>query len=122
MKKLPNLHPGEVLKAEFPEPMGISQYKPAKAIGVQPIRIGEICAGRRSVSADSALRLSRAFGTTPGFWLGLQADYDTEEAEHPVGDALNQIQRLVACNLTSTPNLVQSALQTAHKVPCVAQG
>lgn len=96
MKKLPNIHPGEVLREEFLEPLGISQYKLAKAIGVQPIRIGEICAGRRSITADTALRLSRALGTTPGFWLGLQADYDTEEAEKMAGDALNQIQRLAA--------------------------
>jgi addiction module HigA family antidote len=96
MKKLPNIHPGEVLREEFLEPLGISQYKLAKAINVQPIRIGEICAGRRSITADTALRLSRALGTTPGFWLGLQADYDTEEAECVSGDTLNRIQRLAA--------------------------
>jgi len=96
MEKLPNIHPGEVLKEEFLEPLGISQYKLAKTIGVQPIRIGEICAGRRSITANTALRLSRALGTSPGFWLGLQADYDTEEAEQVSGDMLNQIQRLAA--------------------------
>jgi addiction module HigA family antidote len=96
MEKLPNIHPGEVLKEEFLEPLGISQYKLAKTIGVQPIRIGEICAGRRSITANTALRLSRALGTSPGFWLGLQADYDTEEAERVSGDMLNQIQRLAA--------------------------
>ena len=96
MKKLPSIHSGEVLKQEFLEPLGISQYKLAKAISVQPIRIGEICAGRRSITADTALRLSRALGTTPGFWLGLQADYDTEEAERVSGDALNRIQPVTA--------------------------
>ncbi len=96
MDKLPNIHPGEVLKEEFLDPLGISQYKLAKTIGVQPIRIGEICAGRRSITADTALRLARALGTSPGFWLGLQADYDTEEAERVSGDMLNQIQRLAA--------------------------
>lgn len=96
MKKLPNIHPGEVLKEEFLVPLGISQYKLAKTIGVQPIRIGEICAGRRAISADTALRLSRAFGTTAGFWLGLQADYDTEEIEQTKGEALSHIQRLAA--------------------------
>jgi len=96
MEKLPNIHPGEILKEEFLEPLGISQYKLAKTIGVQPIRIGEICAGRRSITANTALRLSRALGTSPGFWLGLQADYDTEEAERVSGDMLNQIQRLAA--------------------------
>ena len=96
MKKLPNIHPGEVLREEFLQPLGISRYKLAKAISVQPIRIGEICAGRHSITADTALRLSRALGTTPGFWLGLQADYDTEEAERVSGDMLNRIQRLAA--------------------------
>ena len=91
MNRLPNIHPGEILLHEFLEPMGISRYRLAKAIGVPAIRIGEICAGKRAVTADTALRLARAFGTTPGFWLGLQADYDTEEAEKVVGDALNQI-------------------------------
>lgn len=96
MKNLPNIHPGEVLKEEFLDPLGISQYKLAKTIGVQPIRIGEICAGRRSITADTALRLSRVLGTTPGFWLGLQADYDTEEAERASGEMLNRIQPLAA--------------------------
>ena len=96
MKKLPNIHPGEVLKEEFLVPMEISQYKLAKAIGVQPIRISEICAGKRGITADTALRLARALGTSPGFWLGLQADYDTEEVERANGEALSQIQRLVA--------------------------
>lgn len=96
MKKLPNIHPGEVLKEEFLVPMEISQYKLAKAIGVQPIRISEICAGKRGITADTALRLARALGTSPGFWLGLQADYDTEEVERTNGEALSQIQRLAA--------------------------
>ncbi len=96
MKRLPNIHPGEVLKEEFLEPLGITQYKLAKTIGVQPIRIGEICAGRRAITADTALRLSRALGVTAGFWLGLQADYDTEEIERVNADALNRIQRLAA--------------------------
>jgi addiction module HigA family antidote len=96
MKRLPNIHPGEVLKEEFLDPMGISQYRLAKAIGVQPIRIGEICAGRRAITADTALRLARALGTTPGFWLGLQADYDTEEALAKAGAALAAIERLAA--------------------------
>lgn len=96
MKKLPNIHPGEVLKEEFLNPMGITQYRLAKTIGVQPIRISEICAGKRAITADTALRLSRALGATPGFWLGLQADYDTEQAEHVSGDMLDRIERLAA--------------------------
>ncbi|OHC67801.1 MAG: addiction module antidote protein, HigA family [Rhodocyclales bacterium GWA2_65_20] len=96
MKKLPNIHPGEVLKEEFLVPLGITQYRLAKTIGVQSIRIGEICAGRRAITADTALRLARALGTTPGFWLGLQADYDTEEALRAAGNTLNDIQPLAA--------------------------
>lgn len=96
MNRLPNIHPGEILLHEFLEPMGISKYRLAKAIGVSAVRIGEICAGTRSISADTALRLSRAFGTTAGFWLGLQADYDTEEALKKAGDSINQIVPLAA--------------------------
>jgi len=80
MHRLPNIHPGEILREEFLEPMGISQYRLAKTIGVPAMRINEMCAGKRPVTAYTARRLSRTFGTTPEFWLGLQADYDTEEA------------------------------------------
>ena len=99
MNRLPNIHPGEILLHEFLEPMGISKYRLAKTIGVPAIRIGEICAGKRAITADTALRLARAFGTTPGFWLGLQADYDTEEAEKAVGDVIAHIVPLAACTL-----------------------
>lgn len=96
MERLPNIHPGEVLLEEFLKPMGISQYRLAKVIGVPAMRISEICAGKRTVTADTALRLARAFGTTAGFWLGLQADYDTEEAERIAGDSLKRIIPLAA--------------------------
>lgn len=96
MERLPNIHPGEVLLEEFLKPMGISQYRLAKVIGVPAMRISEICAGKRTVTADTALRLARAFGTTAGFWLGLQADYDTEEAERMAGDSLKRIIPLAA--------------------------
>lgn len=96
MDRLPNIHPGEVLLEEFLKPMGISQYRLAKAIGVPAMRISEICAGKRSVTADTALRLARALGTTPGFWLGLQADYDIEEAEKTAGDSLKHVTPLAA--------------------------
>jgi len=91
MKKLPNIHPGEVLLEEFLNPMGITRYRLAKALGVPAIRISEICSGKRAITADTALRLARALGTTPGFWLGLQADYDTEEAIKLLGDTLTQV-------------------------------
>src|ERR671923_559976 len=91
MERLPNIHPGEVLREEFLIPLGISQYRLAKAIGVPEARISAICAGKRAITADTALRLSRFFGTSAGFWLGLQADYDLEEAGRAAGDALSRI-------------------------------
>ena len=96
MNRLPNIHPGEVLREEFLKPMGISQYRLAKTIGVPAMRISEICAEKRAVTADTALRFARAFGTTPGFWLGLQADYDTEEVERISGESLARIVPLAA--------------------------
>jgi addiction module HigA family antidote len=80
-KKLPNVHPGEVLLEEFLEPLGISQNRLAREIGVPPRRINEIVLGKRSVTPDTALRLSRYFGTSSRFWLGIQMDYDLEETE-----------------------------------------
>jgi antitoxin HigA-1 len=88
--KLLNIHPGEVLREEFLIPLGISQYRLAKEIDVTEARISAICNG---VTADTALRLSAFFGTTSGFWLGLQADYDTEEAAHELSAVLAQIHR-----------------------------
>ena len=81
MVQLANVHPGEVLKEEFLLPMGISQYRLAKEIGVTESRVSAICLGKRAIGADTATRLARFFGTTAAFWLGLQADYDTEEVE-----------------------------------------
>ena len=80
-KKLPNVHPGEVLLEEFLDPLGISQNRLAREIGVPPRRINEIVLGKRSVTPDTALRLSRYFGTSSRFWLGLQMDYDLEKTE-----------------------------------------
>lgn len=79
-KKLKNIHPGIVLLKEFIEPLGISQSHAARAIGVPPRRINEICLEKRGITADTAIRLGRFFGTTPYFWLGLQNDYEVEEA------------------------------------------
>lgn len=91
MTRLSNVHPGEVLKEEFLIPMGISQYRLAKEIGVPESRISAICQGKRAVVADTAIRLARFFGTSAGFWLGLQADYDTEEAERSAAAELLKI-------------------------------
>lgn len=91
MAQLANIHPGEVLKEEFLVPMGISQYRLAKEIGVTESRISAICQGKRAVGADTAARLARFFGTTAAFWLGLQADYDTEEVERNLSAELEKI-------------------------------
>ena len=88
--KLQNVHPGEVLLEEFLHPMGISQNRLARDIGVPPRRINEIVHGKRAVTADTALRLSRYFGTTDVFWMGLQADYDLEEARERLGPRLER--------------------------------
>ena len=77
---IPNIHPGEVLREEFLVPMGISQNGLARAINVPPRRINEIVLGKRAISADTAIRLARYFGTSEKFWMGLQVDYDLEEA------------------------------------------
>jgi antitoxin HigA-1 len=87
-KRLHNVHPGEVLLEEFLNPMGISQNALARAIGVPPRRVNEIILGKRAVTADTGLRLATFFGTSEGFWLGLQADYDLEEARHVIGKEL----------------------------------
>ena len=96
MKTLPNIHPGEVLLKEFLQPMGISQNALARATGVPPRRINEIVLGKRGISADTAIRLARAFGVSERFWLGLQADYDLEEARHALVDAELDIRRIAA--------------------------
>ena len=96
MKTLPNIHPGEVLLEEFLTPMGISQNALARAAGVPPRRINEIVLGKRGVTADSAVRLAAALGTSERFWLGLQADFDLEEAHRALGNAVENIQRLAA--------------------------
>ena len=91
MADLKPITPGELLLEEFLKPMGVSQYRLAKAIGVPAQRIGEIVAGRRSVTADTDLRLCRYFGLSNGYWLRAQAAHDTEVAEEALADQLAQI-------------------------------
>ncbi len=79
MSKLKNIHPGEVLKEEFLEPLGLTAYRLSKDIFIPQTRISEILKGKRRVTADSALRFAKYFGTSAKFWLGLQDDYDLEE-------------------------------------------
>jgi len=90
MTKLTNIHPGEVLFEEFLVPMGLSQNRIAREMGVPPRRINEIVHGKRAVTADTALRLARYFGISEEFWMGLQADYDLEEARNKLGSRLQQ--------------------------------
>jgi len=87
--KLPTVHPGEVLLEEFLVPVGLSQYRLAKDISVPPRRINEIVHGKRAVTADTALRLARYFGTTPRFWLNLQGQYDLDTQADLLGDRLD---------------------------------
>ena len=96
MNKLPNIHPGDVLLKEFLEPMALSQNALARPTDVPPRRINEIVLGKRGISADTALRLAAAFGTSERFWLGLQADYDLEEARRALGTAVARIARVAA--------------------------
>ncbi len=91
MEKLDNIHPGEVLNEEFLIPMKISAYRLAKDTFIPQTRISEIIKGRRKITADTALRLAKYFGTSAKFWLGLQDDFDIEEERNDKQDELNNI-------------------------------
>jgi addiction module HigA family antidote len=92
------VHPGEILLEEFLKPLTVSQYKLAKEIGVPARRINEIVHGQRRISADTALRLARFFGTSERFWINLQARYDLETETDRLGDALDGIRPLSAAS------------------------
>lgn len=96
MAALSNVHPGEVLQEEFLVPLGISQNALARAMAVPPRRINEIVLGKRGITADTAVRLAAALGASERFWLGLQADYDLEEARRALGELPGKIKRLAA--------------------------
>lgn len=96
MSKLKNIHPGEILLEEFLTPMGISQTKLANSIGVPPRRINEIVLGKRGITADTALRLSRVFGTSVQFWMGLQDEYELREARASISKQLEKMTPLAA--------------------------
>ena len=89
VEKMPPVHPGEILREEFMLPMGLTSYRIAKDIGVPLPRIHDIVNEKRGISADTALRLGRYFGTTPDVWLSIQARYDLDVAEDRLGDRLN---------------------------------
>lgn len=94
VETLPPLHPGEVLREEFMKPMGLSAYAVAKAVNVPRTRIERIAREEIGITADTALRLSRLFGNSSEFWLGLQSDYDLETARAAIGDTLDRIETL----------------------------
>ena len=91
MEKLINVHPGEILQQEFLEPMDITAYYLAKAIGVPQNRLSAIIRGQRAITADTALRLGKFFGTTPNFWLNLQNEYDLREEREKISNELADI-------------------------------
>ena len=95
-KKMAPVHPGEILDVEFLQPMGITQYRLAKSISVSPRRINEIIKGSRSVTANTALRLARFFGTSDKFWLNLQSSFDLESERDRLGNALDdEVQAII---------------------------
>jgi antitoxin HigA-1 len=96
MNKLHNIHPGEILYEEFLVPMGISQTKLANAISVPPRRINEIVLGKRGITADTALRLAKVFGTSVQFWMGLQDEYELREARGLIKEQLDLVMPLAA--------------------------
>ena len=96
METIPPIQPGEILMEEFLEPLEVSQNRLAVAIGVPPRRINEIVHGKRRITADTALRLARYFGTTDRFWLNLQTYYDLEVEKDQLGNTLDQIEPLKA--------------------------
>jgi addiction module HigA family antidote len=99
MDKLPNIHPGEVLEEEFLKPLSVTAYRLAKSTKIPLTRISEIIKGRRRVTADTALRLSKFFGNSPRFWLGLQNDYDLEEEKAKIQHDLKEIPFLKVMNM-----------------------
>jgi antitoxin HigA-1 len=103
-ERLPPVHPGEVLLEDFMKPLGLSQYRVAKDIGVTPIRISQIVHGKRAITADTAMRLARYFGTSAAVWLRLQARYDLEIAEMQHGERIKQEVR--ALDRTHLPTAV----------------
>jgi antitoxin HigA-1 len=94
MEKLSNIHPGEILLEEFLKPLSVSAYRLSKDIGIPQTRTSEIIKGNRSITADTALRLSYYFGNSAKFWLGLQNDFDLEEEKKVKGQELKHIKRL----------------------------
>jgi addiction module HigA family antidote len=99
MKLIPNIHSGEILDEEFLKPLGITAYRLAKETRIPQTRISQIIKGNRRITADTAIRLSKFFGTTPQFWLGLQNDYDLEEESRKKSKDYNSIYNYIQNSL-----------------------
>ncbi|HHT9138232.1 MAG TPA: HigA family addiction module antitoxin [Candidatus Wunengus sp. YC60] len=102
MERLPPVHPGEVLLEDFMKPLGLSNYRVAKDIGVPALRISQIVRGQRSITADTAMRLARYFGTSAVIWLRLQARYDLEIAEAKMANRINREVKVLQVTQSST--------------------
>ncbi len=103
MKTLPPIHPGEILLEDFMKPLGLSQYRVAKDIGVPPLRISQIVRGKRSITADTAMRLGRYFETSSSVWLRLQARYDLEVAEALMAKRIKHAVKILNRKKTKQP-------------------
>ena len=104
MDRLPPVHPGEVLWEDFMKPLGLSQYRVAKDIGVPALRISQIVRGQRAITADTALRLARYFGTSAGVWLRLQARYDLEVAEAKLAKRITREVKVLQTTRAAIPS------------------
>jgi len=109
-RKLPPIHPGEILREEFLTPLDISQYRLAKEMSVPPRRINEIVRGTRAITADTALRLARYFGTSERFWLNLQARHDLEVEKDRLGSRLQREVKVLALARSSEAGSVTKAM------------
>ena len=104
MERLPPIHPGEILLEDFMKPLGLSSYRVAKDIGVPALRISQIVRGQRSITADTAMRLARYFGTSAGIWLRLQARYDLEIAEAKMAKRIDREVKVLQVTQTTISN------------------
>jgi antitoxin HigA-1 len=102
VEKLPLIHPGEVLLEDFMKPLGLSYYRLARELGVSAIRISQIARGKRTITADTAMRLARYFGTSAEVWLRMQARYDLEVAQEKAGERINREVRILNQNKDNT--------------------
>jgi antitoxin HigA-1 len=119
---MPPVHPGEILLTEFLEPLELSQYQLARSIAVPPRRINEIVHGQRRISADTALRLARFFGTSERFWMNLQSRYDLEIEKDRLGPVLDEIHPLTAASLRRLRLLTSCSIQSVTTLFWVTAG